>query len=65
MSQGKRAASWNSAKRAEMFDLPLHVFLLQFVSGLMIANGIPHFVQGISGHWFQSPFATPRGIGES
>ena len=48
-----------------MFDLPFHVYLLQFVSGLLIANGVPHFVQGISGHWFQSPFATPRGIGES
>ena len=48
-----------------MFDLPFHVYLLQFVSGLLLANGVPHFVQGISGHWFQSPFATPRGIGES
>jgi len=48
-----------------MFDLPLHVYLLQFVSGLFIANGVPHFVQGVSGHWFQSPFATPRGVGES
>jgi hypothetical protein len=48
-----------------MFDLPLHVYLLQFVSGLLLANGVPHFVQGISGNWFQSPFATPRGIGES
>ena len=48
-----------------MFDLPVHVYLLQFVSGLLLANGVPHFVQGISGHWFQSPFATPRGVGES
>ena len=24
-----------------------------------------HFVQGVSGHRFQSPFATPRGVGES
>jgi hypothetical protein len=48
-----------------MSDLPLHVYLLQFVSGLLLANGVPHFVQGVSGHWFQTPFATPRGIGES
>ena len=48
-----------------MFDLPLHVYLLQFVSGLLIANGVPHFVQGVSGHWFQTPFASPPGVGDS
>jgi hypothetical protein len=48
-----------------MFDLPLHIFLLQFVSGLFLANGVPHFVQGISGHWFQTPLASPPGVGES
>jgi hypothetical protein len=25
----------------------------------------PHFVQGISGAWFQTPFSSPPGIGES
>jgi hypothetical protein len=45
--------------------LPWYIYLLQFVSGLFLANGVPHFVQGICGHWFQTPFATPRGIGES
>ncbi|WP_158814416.1 hypothetical protein [Methylocapsa sp. S129] len=48
-----------------MSDLPWYIYLLQFVSGLFLANGVPHFVQGISGHWFQTPFATPRGVGES
>jgi hypothetical protein len=48
-----------------MFELPWYVYLLQFVSGLLLANGAPHFVQGISGHWFQSPFASPPGVGES
>ena len=48
-----------------MFDLPWHVYLLQFVAGVLLANGLPHFVQGISGHWFQSPFASPPGVGES
>jgi hypothetical protein len=48
-----------------MFDLPWYIYLLQFVSGLFLANGVPHFVQGISGHWFQTPFASPRGVGES
>jgi hypothetical protein len=42
-----------------------HFYLAQFVSGLLLANGVPHFVQGISGHWFQTPFASPPGVGES
>lgn len=34
-------------------------------AGLLLANGVPHFVNGISGHPFQSPFASPPGVGES
>jgi len=45
--------------------MPWYFHLLQFVSGLFLANGVPHFVQGVSGHRFQSPFATPPGVGES
>jgi hypothetical protein len=45
--------------------MPWYIYLLQFVSGLFLANGVPHFVQGISGHRFQSPFASPPGVGES
>jgi hypothetical protein len=39
--------------------------LAYFASGLLITNGIPHFVNGISGHRFQSPFASPPGVGKS
>src|SRR3984885_9236552 len=45
--------------------MPWYFYLFAFVSGLFLANGVPHFVQGISGHWFQSPFGYPRGVGES
>ncbi len=45
--------------------MPWWVYPLQFVSGLLLANGVPHFVQGMSGHRFQSPFASPPGVGES
>ena len=45
--------------------MPWYFYLLEFVSGLFLANGVPHFVLGVSGHWFQSPFATPPGVGES
>jgi hypothetical protein len=48
-----------------MFDLPWYIYLFQLVSGLLLANGTPHFVQGISGHRFQTPFASPPGVGES
>jgi hypothetical protein len=48
-----------------MPSLPWTIYLLQFVSGLFLANGVPHFVQGVSGHWFQTPFASPPGVGES
>ena len=46
-------------------ELPWYIYVLQFVSGLLLANGVPHFVQGISGHRFQSPFASPPGVGKS
>jgi len=40
-------------------------YLAYFAAGLFLANGIPHFVNGISGRKFQSPFASPPGIGKS
>jgi hypothetical protein len=42
-----------------------YVYLAHFGAGIFLANGIPHFVNGISGHRFQSPFASPPGVGES
>jgi hypothetical protein len=42
-----------------------YVFLAYFGAGLFLANGVPHFVNGISGNKFQSPFASPPGVGES
>src|SRR5690242_20365020 len=37
-----------------------HVF-----AGIFLVNSIPHFVHGVSGHTFQSPFASPPGVGRS
>ena len=42
-----------------------YVFLAFFGAGLFLANGVPHFVNGVSGNRFQSPFASPPGVGES
>ena len=36
-----------------------------FFGGAFLVNAIPHFVSGVSGHPFQSPFATPPGEGLS
>ena len=36
-----------------------------FFGGAFLANAVPHFVIGIAGKPFQSPFATPRGEGLS
>lgn len=36
-----------------------------FFGGAFLANGIPHFVSGMMGRPFQSPFAKPSGKGLS
>jgi len=42
-----------------------YVYFAHFAAGLVLANAVPHFVWGISGEKFQSPFASPPGVGES
>ena len=36
-----------------------------FLSGMFLANAVPHFVSGISGDRFPTPFAKPPGKGLS
>ena len=36
-----------------------------FFGGAFFANAVPHFVSGVMGHPFQSPFAKPPGQGLS
>jgi hypothetical protein len=50
---------------SEGAQMPWYFYVFEFVSGLFLANGVPHFVQGISGHRFQSPLGYPPGVGES
>jgi len=40
-------------------------YVAYFFGGTCLANTFPHFGNGISGHSFQSPFATPPGEGLS
>jgi hypothetical protein len=40
-------------------------YLAYFFGGAFLANAVPHFVNGVSGNAFQSPFAHPPGEGLS
>jgi hypothetical protein len=40
-------------------------YLACFFAGLFLANFVPHFVQGICGNSFPTPFANPPGRGLS
>ncbi len=42
-----------------------YVYVIYFFIGALLANSIPHIVHGMSGNKFQTPFAKPRGVGES
>lgn len=45
--------------------LSYHHYLSYFFGGAFVANAIPHYVSGMMGRSFQSPFATPPGKGLS
>jgi len=45
--------------------MPWYFYVAHFFAGAFLANGIPHFVNGISGRAFVSPFGKPPGRGES
>jgi len=40
-------------------------YMAAFFAGALLTNFIPHFVHGVSGNKFPSPFSNPRGIGLS
>lgn len=40
-------------------------FIAAFFAGAFITNFVPHFVHGVSGLPFTTPFARPRGVGKS
>jgi hypothetical protein len=43
----------------------LQFYLCAFFAGVFLTNAIPHFVQGVSGNKFPTPFAKPPGQGLS
>jgi hypothetical protein len=40
-------------------------YVSYFFGGAFLANTVPHFVNGVSGRPYQSPFASPPGVGLS
>jgi hypothetical protein len=40
-------------------------YVASFFAGMFLANFVPHFVQGVSGERFPTPFANPPGQGLS
>jgi hypothetical protein len=42
-----------------------HDYIVCFFAGMFLANVVPHFVHGISGDRFPTPFAKPPGKGLS
>ena len=40
-------------------------YISAFFSGIFLVNVVPHFVNGVSGNPFPSPFSDPPGIGLS
>jgi hypothetical protein len=45
--------------------MPWYHYLAYFFGGAFLANTLPHFINGVSGRPFQSPFAKPPGKGLS
>jgi hypothetical protein len=41
------------------------MYLALFFAGAFLCNGIPHLVAGLQGAPFPTPFARPRGVGNS
>ena len=40
-------------------------YVAYFFGGMFVVNAVPHFVSGVMGRRFPSPFASPPGKGES
>jgi len=45
--------------------MPWYDYIACFFAGMFLANFVPHFVQGVSGDRFPTPFAHPPGKGLS
>lgn len=62
-----RSAEKRPAPRASPQTLFENVmnYIASFFAGVFICNCIPHLVCGLKGELFPTPFAKPRGVGDS
>jgi hypothetical protein len=56
---------WEIARANEEVLMAWYDYIAWLFAGAFLANAIPHTVQGICGNRFQTPFASPSGVGES
>jgi hypothetical protein len=49
----------------QLYIMNWYQYLTAFFSGMFLANAVPHFVHGISGDSFPTPFAKSHGRGLS
>ena len=42
-----------------MINMKWYHYVTAFFAGMFLANAVPHFVNGVSGNPFPSPFADP------
>lgn len=54
-----------SETTADSNTIKWYHYLATFFAGFFLANAIPHFVNGVSGHPFPTPFADPPAQGLS
>jgi hypothetical protein len=54
-------------KKSTKGEITVHwsTYVASFFAGMFLANAVPHFVHGISGDRFPTPFAHPPGKGSS
>jgi len=49
----------------ELSNIKWYHYVANFFAGMVLANVVPHYVNGISGNPFPSPFGNPPGLGNS
>src|SRR5882672_3461786 len=59
-----RSRSW-TCSTSGVHNMFWHHYIAWFFGGAFVTNAIPHFVSGVMGRPFQSPFAKPPGEGLS
>jgi hypothetical protein len=61
----ERRRSQAMALRESRNRMEWYVYVARFFAGAFIANAVPHFVSGVQGRRFPTPFSSPPGKGES